>query len=89
MLQLDPAFSERDYGESSFSAFIEKLVDDGKLSLRTVEGHYVVDRGGEPTELDDEPGAVSGCTGNDVFYIQVFFEGGCKFLYCRPIDKCC
>jgi hypothetical protein len=60
MLQLDPAFSERDYGESSFSAFIEKLVDDGKLSLRTVEGHYVVDRGGEPTELDDEPGAVSG-----------------------------
>ena len=60
MLQLDPAFSERDYGESSFSAFVEKLVDEGRLSLRTVEGHYVVDRGGEPAELDDEPGAVSG-----------------------------
>ena len=28
MLQLDPAFSERDYGESSFSAFVEKLVEE-------------------------------------------------------------
>ena len=60
MLQLDPAFSERDYGESSFSAFVEKLVDDGMLSLRTVDGHYVVDRRGEPKELDDDSGVVSG-----------------------------
>jgi uncharacterized protein (TIGR00288 family) len=60
MLQLDPAFSERDYGESSFSAFVEKLVKDGMLSLRTVDGHYVVDRGGESEDLDDDSGAVSG-----------------------------
>ncbi len=60
MLQLDPAFSERDYGETSFSAFVEKLVKDGMLSLRTVDGHYVVDRGGESDDLDDDSGALSG-----------------------------
>ena len=59
MLQLDPAFSERDYGESSFSAFVEKLVEAGMLSLKTVDGHYVVDRRGEPAESESESGAVS------------------------------
>jgi len=60
MLQLDPAFSERDYGESSFSAFVEKLVDGGMLGVRTVDGHAVVDRRGEPAKLDSDSGAVSG-----------------------------
>jgi uncharacterized protein (TIGR00288 family) len=60
MLQLDPAFSERDYGESSFSAFVEKLVKGGMLSLRTVDGHSVVDRHGESEEREEESSAVSG-----------------------------
>jgi uncharacterized protein (TIGR00288 family) len=60
MLQLDPAFSERDYGESSFSAFVEKLVDGGYLGVRTVDGHSVVDRRGEQAEMDSDSGAVSG-----------------------------
>jgi uncharacterized protein (TIGR00288 family) len=60
MLQLDPAFSERDYGESSFSAFVEKLVDNGTLMVRTVDGHSVVDRRGEPAVIQAEAAAVSG-----------------------------
>jgi uncharacterized protein (TIGR00288 family) len=60
MLQLDPAFSERDYGESSFSAFVEKLVDGGMLGVRTVDGHSVVDRRGEQAEHGSDAGAVSG-----------------------------
>ena len=59
MLQLDPAFSERDYGESSFSAFVEKLVEAGMLSLTTVDGHYVIDRRGEQAESEGDSGAVS------------------------------
>jgi hypothetical protein len=60
MLQLDPAFTERDYGVSSFSAFVDKLVEDGLLALRTVDGHSVVDRRGEPAQLKAEMVAVSG-----------------------------
>jgi uncharacterized protein (TIGR00288 family) len=60
MLQLDPAFSERDYGESSFSAFVEKLVDGGLLGVRTVDGHSVVDRRGETAVHGGDTGVVSG-----------------------------
>jgi len=50
MLQLDPRFTERDYGTSSFSTFVEKLVDQGYLAVKTVDGHYVVERKGEEAE---------------------------------------
>ncbi len=57
MLQLDPRFTERDYGTSSFSTFIEKLVDQGFLAVKTVDGHYVVERRGEAAELENSVGA--------------------------------
>ncbi len=44
MQQLDPAFSERDYGVSSFSYFVKKLVEHGYVNVRTVDSHQVVDR---------------------------------------------
>ena len=49
MQQLDPAFDEREYGASSFSGFIEKLVDEGFLAVRTVDGQVMVER-----RVDDE-----------------------------------
>jgi uncharacterized protein (TIGR00288 family) len=57
MLQLDPAFTERDYGTSSFSTFVEKLVEQGVLAVKTVEGHYVVERKSEGSEIETPPGA--------------------------------
>jgi uncharacterized protein (TIGR00288 family) len=57
MLQLDPAFTERDYGTSSFSTFVEKLVEQGVLAVKTVEGHYVVERKGADAETEPSPGA--------------------------------
>jgi uncharacterized protein (TIGR00288 family) len=50
MQQLDSAFSERDYGASSFSGFIEKLVKEGHLSVRTVDGQKMVERSGDDEE---------------------------------------
>ena len=49
-LQLDPAFTERDYGVSSFSGLVEKLVAQGTLKLITVDGHHVVERKSEDLE---------------------------------------
>jgi hypothetical protein len=49
MQQLDSAFDEREYGASSFSGFIEKLVDEGFLAVRTVDGQVMVER-----RVDDE-----------------------------------
>ena len=50
VLQLDPAFTERDYGVSSFSGLVEKLVAQGILKLITVDGHHVVERKSEDLE---------------------------------------
>ena len=50
VLQLDPAFTERDYGVSSFSGLVEKLVAQGTLKLITVDGHHVVERKSEHLE---------------------------------------
>jgi len=44
MQQLDSAFDERNYGVSSFSSFVEKLVDEGFLAVRTVGGQIMVER---------------------------------------------
>ena len=50
VLQLDSAFTERDYGVSSFSGLVEKLVAQGTLKLITVDGHHVVERKSEDVE---------------------------------------
>ena len=44
MLQLDPAFTERDYGVSSFSAMMEKLKEQKLIKVKTVDHHLVVER---------------------------------------------
>ena len=44
MQQLDSAFNERDYGASSFSQLVEKLVKDGFISVKKVDGQSVVER---------------------------------------------
>jgi len=54
VLQLDSSFTERDYGVSSFSNFIQKLVAAGILSLTTIDGHHVVERKPESEDLEVE-----------------------------------
>ena len=54
MLQLDSAFTESDYGTSSFASFIEKLVAKDVLGLTTVDGHLVIDRKSQAEELEEE-----------------------------------
>jgi len=44
MQQLDPAFSERDYGVTSFSTLIEKLEKKGSIRIATIDDHLVVER---------------------------------------------
>jgi uncharacterized protein (TIGR00288 family) len=44
MLQLDPAFTERDYGTNAFSDFIHKLAAAGHLKLHRREGNFIVER---------------------------------------------
>ncbi len=46
MLQLDPAFTERDYGVSSFSGLMEKLQQKELIRVKTVDHHLVVERTG-------------------------------------------
>ena len=57
MQQLDPAFSERDYGVVSFSNLIEKLEAKGQVRLVTVEDHLVVERVTQESDTteDDQP----------------------------------
>ncbi len=44
MLQLDATFSERAYGCSSFSDFVEKLKNAGYVNLSGSEGRYFIER---------------------------------------------
>jgi hypothetical protein len=50
LLQLDPTFSERDYGTGTFREFIEKLSDAGFLTVKQVDRSLIVElkNGGEP-----------------------------------------
>lgn len=50
LLQLDPTFSERDYGTSSFRDFIEKLAGKHKLSMTRIDQGYLVELTGEPSD---------------------------------------
>jgi uncharacterized protein (TIGR00288 family) len=44
MLQLDPAFTERDYGTAAFSDFIHKLSGAGHVRVHRREGNSIVER---------------------------------------------
>jgi len=46
MLQLDPAFSEKAYGASSFSDFIDKLKKAGYVDVSGSEGRYMIRKRG-------------------------------------------
>jgi uncharacterized LabA/DUF88 family protein len=48
MLQLDPAFSEKAYGASSFSDFVEKLKKANLIETRGHGGHYTIERKAGP-----------------------------------------
>ncbi|HET7841843.1 MAG TPA: NYN domain-containing protein [Terriglobia bacterium] len=43
LLQLDPTFSERDYGAGSFLEFIQKMAQENLVGLRRVDRGYLVD----------------------------------------------
>ncbi len=56
LLQLDPTFSERDYGVGTFREFIEKLSDAGFLTLKQVDRSLIVElRNGEGAGARREP----------------------------------
>ena len=52
--QLDSAFNERDYGASSFSQLGEKLVKEGFLSIKKVDGQSIVERKEDAKEPETE-----------------------------------
>jgi uncharacterized protein (TIGR00288 family) len=56
LLQLDPTFSERDYGAGSFLEFLQKMARENLLRLRRSNGTYLVD-GVEGESAVIEPGA--------------------------------
>jgi uncharacterized LabA/DUF88 family protein len=43
LLQLDPTFTERDYGASSFLEFMQKMAQEKLVGLRRVDRGYLVD----------------------------------------------
>ncbi len=55
MIQLDPAFTERDYGTNSFSDFVQKLADAGHLKLHRRENNLIVERVVEPEQASPPP----------------------------------
>jgi uncharacterized protein (TIGR00288 family) len=59
MLQLDPTFSEKAYGASSFTEFVEKLKAADYVNVSGAEGRYVIERKGvskaeEPAHKPEE-----------------------------------
>jgi uncharacterized protein (TIGR00288 family) len=59
LLQLDPTFSERDFGTGSFLEFIQKLRRAGLVEMRRTEQGYLVEavEGDASREEPAEPGA--------------------------------
>ncbi len=55
LLQLDPTFSERDYGTSSFRDFISKLESKHQLSMTRIDQGYLVELTGDSAENGAEP----------------------------------
>lgn len=54
LLQLDPTFSERSYGASSFREFVQRLAARDYLSLRRIDQGYVVETNGEGGGAESE-----------------------------------
>jgi uncharacterized protein (TIGR00288 family) len=52
MLQLDATFSEKAYGCSSFSDFVEKLKANGYVNLSGSEGRYFIERKSEAAKSE-------------------------------------
>ncbi len=55
MLQLDPAFTERDYGTGSFSDFVHKMASAGIIRLHKRDGNFVVERAEARGEAAPQP----------------------------------
>ena len=55
LLQLDSAFSERDYGVSTFRDFIEKIAKTGIVTLRHAGRSTIVDMAEGPVEASEAP----------------------------------
>jgi uncharacterized protein (TIGR00288 family) len=55
LLQLDPTFSERDYGSSTFLEFMQKMQRAGLVRLRRTDRSYLV----EPTNGEAETGTTA------------------------------
>jgi uncharacterized protein (TIGR00288 family) len=55
MIQLDPAFTERDYGTNSFSDFVQRLADAGHLKLHRRENNLLVERAATPAAAPPPP----------------------------------
>ncbi len=47
LLQLDPTFSERDYGVSSFREFVQRLADRGLVRMKRIDQGYLIESTGE------------------------------------------
>ncbi len=52
LLQLDPTFSERDYGAGSFLEFVEKMARQNLVRLRKVNGTYLVETSEAPAPAE-------------------------------------
>jgi uncharacterized protein (TIGR00288 family) len=74
LLQLDPTFSERDYGSSTFLEFMQKMQRAGLVRLRRTDRSYLV----EPTNGEAETGttAVAEEPSTDTAEAQPAAEGG-------------
>ncbi len=59
MLQIDPAFTERDYGTSAFSDLVGKLADAGHILLHRQENNLIVERSAPREEEVPPPPALS------------------------------
>jgi hypothetical protein len=55
LLQLDPTFSERDYGAGSFLEFAEKLHEAGLVRLRRTDRGHLVELADDSSERDSSP----------------------------------
>ncbi len=77
MLQLDSAFTERDYGTSAFSDFVQKLASAGHVRLVRREGNFVVER----LEAQPEAATPAGITREDAIpLLRSVLEANAGFL---------
>ena len=63
MLQLDSAFTEKAYGATSFSDFVEKLKKAGSVNVSGQGGRYIIERKNfVPARPADAEAGRSACT---------------------------